>query len=452
MKQGDKIKISLQSMGNGGEGMAYIDGHAVIVPFALPGENVCARVVHVRRDGTVFASLMSVEDPSAERTSPPCAAFGVCGGCQLMHMTYEAQLSLKRRVVLENLKKIGGQDVEVPPVLPSPFVLGYRNKIQQPIGFDGKKAFTGFFKPSTHDIVRVSSCLLQHSEARRATVVFEEFLNQNKISVYNEKTGRGLVRHFVARYVDGQMLATVVVNGNSLPDWEKLYRALEKVYKKVGLFLNENRNKNNVILGEKTIWLKGLREITSQMCGVEFCLQPDSFFQINMPVAESIYRKVKQLALQCKTEVLIECFSGVGVLSAMLADDSYDSFGIEIVPSAWQDAQKIKEKNNLKRLTNICGDVNKELPKLALECRGKNITVVVDPPRKGVDKAARNTLIEAKPQTIIYVSCDSATLSRDVADFVAAGYKLTFVQAYDLFPNTKHVETVVVLSYKGPVI
>ena len=179
-------------------------------------------------------------------------------------------------------------------------------------------------------------------------------------------------------------------------------------------------------------------------------MQPDSFFQVNTSVAEKIYRKVKELAVCRETDALIECFSGVGVLSAMLADESYDSYGIEIVRSAWQDAEKIRRTNNLERLTNICGDVNRELPLFAERYAGKNVTVVVDPPRKGLDEKTRRTLIELNPRTLIYVSCDSATLARDAAHFVSAGFSLDLVRPYDMFPNTKHVETLVVLSKKIP--
>lgn len=333
---------------------------------------------------------------------------------------------------------------------PSENVTGYRNKVQQPLGFDGKEAFTGFFRTGTHDIVRVKRCLLQRREARQAAEIFCDFANRRKISVYDEKTGKGLLRHFLARYEDGQLLATVVVNGSSLPRWEELYSALTEVYPKTGLFLNENRKKSNVILGEKTVFLKGISQIDSVMCGVKFCLQPDSFFQVNTSVAEKIYRKVKELAVCRETDALIECFSGVGVLSAMLADDSYDSYGIEIVRSAWQDAEKIRRINNLERLTNICGDVNRELPLLAERYAGKNVTVVADPPRKGLDEKTRRTLIELNPRTLIYVSCDSATLARDAAHFVSAGFSLDLVRPYDMFPNTKHVETLVVLSKKIP--
>lgn len=448
MKQGDTIEIVIESIGGGGEGLARCGGHTVVVPFALTGEKAAAKVVHVKRDGTVFASLKNIEKPSADRVNPPCPFFGECGGCHLMHMSYPAQLNFKRRLVAENLKKIGGLDVEVMDTEPSENVTGYRNKVQQPLGFDGKEAFTGFFRTGTHDIVRVKRCLLQQREARQAAEIFCDFANRRKISVYDEKTGKGLLRHFLARYENGQLLATVVVNGSSLPRWEELYRALTEVYPKTGLFLNENRKRSNVILGEKTVFLKGISQIDSVMCGVKFCLQPDSFFQVNTSVAEKIYRKVKELAVCRETDALIECFSGVGVLSAMLADDSYDSYGIEIVRSAWQDAEKIRRTNNLERLTNICGDVNRELPFLAERYAGKNVTVVVDPPRKGLDEKTRRTLIELNPRTLIYVSCDSATLARDAAHFVSAGFSLDLVRPYDMFPNTKHVETLVLLSKK----
>lgn len=192
MKQGDKIKFSVQRLGGGGEGLAFDDGHTIVVPFALPKETVSARVVHVRRDGTAFASLLSVDKPASERTEPPCPVFGVCGGCQLMHMSYAAQLEFKRNLVSDNLKKIGGFNIELPEVVPSPCVLGYRNKVQQPVGFDGRTAFTGFFKCGTHDVVRVSRCLLQQKEARMATAVFEEFLNSRKFPFTTKKRERGL--------------------------------------------------------------------------------------------------------------------------------------------------------------------------------------------------------------------------------------------------------------------
>ena len=213
MKQGDTIEIVIESIGGGGEGLARCGGHTVVVPFALTGEKAAAKVVHVKRDGTVFASLKNIEKPSADRVNPPCPFFGECGGCHLMHMSYPAQLNFKRRLVAENLKKIGGLDVEVMETEPSENVTGYRNKVQQPLGFDGKEAFTGFFRTGTHDIVRVKRCLLQRREARQAAEIFCDFANRRKISVYDEKTGKGLLRHFLARYENGQLLATVDVDG-----------------------------------------------------------------------------------------------------------------------------------------------------------------------------------------------------------------------------------------------
>ena len=260
MKQGDTIEIVIESIGGGGEGLARCGGHTVVVPFALTGEKAAAKVVHVKRDGTVFARLKNIEKPSADRVNPPCPFFGECGGCHLMHMSYPAQLNFKRLLVAENLKKIGGLDVEVMETEPSENVTGYRNKVQQPLGFDGKEAFTGFFRTGTHDIVRVKRCLLQRREARQAAEIFCDFANRRKISVYDEKTGKGLLRHFLARYEDGQLLATVVVNGSSLPRWEELYSALTEVYPKTGLFLNENRKKS------KTVFLKGISQIDSVMC------------------------------------------------------------------------------------------------------------------------------------------------------------------------------------------
>lgn len=448
MKEGDVIEVEIIGLGDNGEGVAVFDGNTVFIPFALQGEKVSARVTHVKRSGTSFAEMREIITASTDRRKPSCPVFGVCGGCQLMHMSYAAQLDFKRRLVEKNLLKLGGICAQVEVVAPSERVLGYRNKVQQPVGFRRGRAFTGFFRAGTHDIIPVSECPLQEEKARAAVRIFGDFLNSSRASVYDERTGEGLVRHILARMENDCLLVTVVINGEDLPRWEALYDALSEKYPQVGLFININREKTNVVLGKETRHLKGLRAIKSKMCGINFSLQPDSFFQVNRSVAENIYHFTKQVVLSEKTEVLIECFSGVGILSAMLADDAFDSVGIEIVRSAWEDAQMVKKENNLRHLTNICGDVNVELPRLAEKYSGRHVTIVVDPPRKGLDKSVRNTLTALQPQTIVYISCDSATLSRDAADFVAAGYYLTTVRPFDLFPQTRHVETLVCLSKK----
>ena len=335
------------------------------------------------------------------------------------------------------------------PTVPSQNQWKYRNKVQFPVGERDGKPVVGFFKNDTHTLVQVDECPLQDEWAKKMTEAFIEYATKAKIKPYNEKRHEGVLRHLIGRYIDGQLLVTVVINGEELPNKELLVKELKKRFDDFGLFKNINTAKTNVILGKKTQWLYGRKVIESRLGDVAFFVRPDSFFQVNFDVMQKIYARVKDFLKDKKVDVLVDCFSGSGVLSAGLYQKDVTEYAIEIVPSSTIDADQLKDKNGLINLTNICGDVAVELPKIVDKHKGQKVAVVVDPPRKGVDKNTIDLLIQTKPDVIAYVSCDSATLSRDLKLLTQNGdYTVETVQPYDMFPQTKHVETVVCLSRK----
>ena len=361
-----------------------------------------------------------------------------------MRMSYAEQLAFKRNKVVGNLRKIGKLDCDVLPCVESPLQLRYRNKISLPVRGRVGSAYVGMYRRSTHQAVRIDGCMLCGDWAAKLCEVFSSYLNEHRIAPYDERSFKGEVRHLVARYIDGQLLVAIVANGEFKRDLRPLISKLSGCFDKFGLFVNVNESKNNVIMGRETEHIYGLKYIESEHFGVRFRLQVDSFFQVNDGVKNVVYSKVKELLDLSQTEVLIDCFSGVGVLTNALASDRFDTYAIEIEPSAVDDANALAALNG-KRITNVCGDVNVELPKLTKRLNGKRITMVVDPPRKGLGQTVCDAIISANVDNVVYVSCDSATLARDLAQ-LSSSYDVTYVQPFDMFPQTDQVETVVRLS------
>ena len=446
MKQGDSIKFFVQALGSNGEGVAKVGENYIYTPFVLPEEYVSARVTYAKRT-TVFACAKEILKPSKARVTPHCEKFGKCGGCQLQHADYSLQLSFKQDCVKQNLAKIGGLSIEVNPTVASPKQWKYRNKVQFPVGVRDGKAVLGFFKNDTHTLVPVATCPLQDEWADKMAKAFLDYANKTKTAVYDEKSHKGILRHLVGRFVDGQLLVMVVTNGEILPDWKIFVEELKKYFDDFGLFKNINTARTNVILGKRTDWLYGRKVIESNVDGIDFFLRPDSFFQVNFDVMRLIYQRVKQALRQKQIEVLVDCFSGSGVLSAGLYQAEVKEYAIEITPSSVEDANQLKQKNGLKDITNICGDVAVELPKIMSVHKDKKTAIVLDPPRKGIDKSTAQLLLDTKPNVIVYISCDSATLARDLKLLTQTNeYNIDFVQPYDMFPQTKHVESVVCLT------
>lgn len=444
MKETSKTVIYQAQAYSNAETVGQVDELTVFVPQMIVGETAEVQLTYVKK-GVGYGKVKRILQPSPKRVQPPCQNYGKCGGCSLMHASYDEQLVFKRNKVQNNLKKVGGLDVEVLPCVPSPKILGYRNKLSLPVRGKVGCVQIGMYKQNSHEVVDSDFCLLGEEWCQKLVAVFREFLNHNKILPYDEKTFGGTVRHLVARFVDEQLLVVVVTNGKQNVNWQPLAQKLEEVFPQFGLFVNENSLKNNVILGKVTKHVCGLQFIQSTHLGVKFRLRPTSFFQVNNQVKDQLYAKVKQLLDVSKTQVLVDCFSGVGVLTTVLASEKYQTYAVEIEPSAVQDAKEIAVLNNTPRVTNVCGDANVELPKIAAQNRGKVMSLVVDPPRKGLGETICTTILQAGFNNVVYVSCDSATLARDLK-MLSTSYTIEYVQPYDMFPNTTQVETVVLLS------
>lgn len=420
------------------------EGYRIFVSDAIVGEKALVKINHVKRN-VAYGNVIKILIPSEKRVKPQCSLYGKCGGCSLMHLDYSEQLVFKRNKVERNLRKIGNIFADVLPCVASPKVVGYRNKLSLPVSGKKGNVKIGMYRRSSHVVVDVDDCLLGGEWSQKLVRIFRVYFNNAGVQPYDEKTFKGEVRHIVARYVDGQLLATIVSNGKFCHDVKPLVDALKRNFEKFGLFVNENTYKNNVILGKKFEKLYGNDYIEGEHFGVKFRLRPGSFFQVNDGVKDLIYAKAKQLLDVSQTEVLVDCFSGIGILSNALCSDDYDTFAVEIEPSAVRDADEMAQLNNASRLANVLGDVCKELPQIALRNKGKRMSLVVDPPRKGLGADICSTICNSRFDNIVYISCDSATLARDLA-FLSDYYEIKYVQPYDMFPNTDQVETVVCIT------
>lgn len=444
LKQGDLIEVTINSYGSNGEGVALKDEYIVFVPLTIAGETVSVRVTYVKKN-ICYAQLVKVIEPSQHRVVPKCRYFGKCGGCLLQHMDYEEQLEVKKGIVISNMKKIAGLELSDINVVGSPLQYGYRNKISLPVVGRRGNVVIGMYRSDSHDIVPCDGCDITGSWATELVALMKKFLDSNFIQPYNQRTFKGEIRHIVARYIDNQLLLTLVFNGETKRDFSKLCRLLDEKFSKWGLFVNINALKNNVIMGKTTYHIDGIDSIVStDVNGVVFRLQPDSFFQVNDKVKDLLYSKARQLIASQGTEALVDCFSGVGLLTCAMCSPSYHTYAIEIVKEASEDAEVMRKLNNIDTLTNICGDVTQELPKVMEQCKGKKTVLLVDPPRKGLGEKICKTITDNMPDKVVYISCDNATLARDLT-YLLPYYELKYIELYDLFPHTRHIETLVQL-------
>ena len=445
LKINDVIEYTAQGYGNC-ETVGVVDNYTVFVPHMIVGEVARVNINYVKGN-VAYGDVVELLEQSNHRVQPHCTHFGSCGGCTLSHMDYSEQLVFKRNKVASNIAKIAKFDLDVLPCMGSEKVTAYRNKLSLPVSGKRGNVCIGMYRRNSHSVVDMDDCGLGGDWSKRLVAIFREYCNNVGVIPYDEQTFKGEVRHLVARYVDGQLLVTVVSNGAYKRDLQPLINALNKTFDKYGLFVNINTQRNNVILGREIQHVCGLQYIESTHLGVRFRLRPTSFFQVNDEVKDAIYSKVRELLDVSHTEVLVDCFSGVGILTNILASSKYDTYAIEIEPSAVQDANEMVALNNTPRTTNICGDVTVELPKIVQANAGERLTLVVDPPRKGLGETICNTLIDANIDNIVYISCDSATLARDLA-LLSENYTPTYIQPWDMFPHTDQVETLVCLTRK----
>ena len=428
-----------------GLGIARIDGQVVFVHGAVRGETCDVLVMKVLKNAA-FGKIAALAEPSPARRQPDCPYYGRCGGCDFRHMSYEEELWAKRARVQDALTRIGGAEVTVEEILGAEQPLHYRNKSIYPISPAGE---VGFYRARSHQVVHVEHCLIQKPEADALAQAVRDYIARFQVEPYNEATGRGLLRHlYVRTSCRGESLACLLVNGSRLPHEQELVDMLRAAAPGVcGVVLGENTRRGNAILGDRYRTLWGRDYLTDTLCGLELRLSVPSFYQVNHDQAQRLYEKALEYAGLTGRELAVDLYCGAGTITQVLARRARHVIGGEIVPEAIRDAEDSARRNGVENVEFLCGDASR----LAAELRQRGLrpdVICVDPPRKGLAPDVVEAAASMTPGRIVYVSCDPATLARDVARFAPLGYRPVRACAVDLFPGTAHVETVVLLSHK----
>ena len=431
-----------------GQGVAKIEGCAVFVPNAIAGEKCRIRVTLVRKTWAA-GKIVEILERSPHRVNRECPVAKLCGGCDFWHMDYEEETRLKAARVRDCLNRLAGEALEEVPILAAPTCRSYRNKAQYPVSADKKHAFAGFFKAGTHDVVENNRCLILPEETDRVKDAVMIHVNQYQIPVYDEATHTGLLRHIYVRRgaVSRQILVCLVVNGRKFPHAEPLIRRLQQIPGFTTLVLSVNERKGNAVLGEKFISLYGPGYIEDTLCGLNFRLSPRSFYQVNHAQAQRLYECAIRQAGITKSDTVLDLYCGVGTITLAMTGAAGKVYGVEVIPQAVEDARDNARRNGIENAEFFCGDAGEAA--LELEKQGIRADVaVVDPPRKGLNADTIEALHRMAPRRIVYVSCDPATLARDVALLKERGYALQSATAADLFPRCAHVESIVCLTRK----
>ena len=433
-----------------GMGVARWEGRVVFIPGTILGERWEVQLLKVKTN-VAWGRAVRLLAPSPERVELDCPLAGRCGGCQYRHMTYEEELRAKRQRVQDALTRVGGVSLELPQVLGAENPLRYRNKVQFPVAQEKRGLAVGYYRSRSHDVLDVDDCLLQPETVTTLRRAFKGWMERYRVPAYDEGTCQGLIRHLYVRTNQaGEALCCVVANGTRLPHAPELVQSLRQAAPTLaGLVLNTNTKDTNVILGPnyRTIWGRDFLE--ERLCGMTFRLSVPSFFQINRAQTERLYAQALEFAGLTGQETVLDLYCGIGTISLALAQRAGQVIGAEIVPEAVQDAQANAARNQVSNARFLCGDAGEAAFQLAAEGVRPQV-ICVDPPRKGLAPEVPEILASMAPERIVYVSCDPATLARDVKRFGELGYPAVKSQAVDLFPRTAHVETVVLLS-KGEI-
>ena len=430
-----------------GFGVAHVEDRAVFVKGAIPGETCQIKLVKITKTA-VYGRLEQVLVPSPHRTVPECPHFGLCGGCDFMHMDYALESELKRQRVSDALRRIGGVEPEPLPMIPAPSTAGYRNKVQFPVAMTKSGPAAGFFRARTHDLIPVTHCHIQPQEAEQVSQAVLGWMEQYHILPYDEATHGGYIRHIFVRkaVVTGQLMVCLVVNSETLPKSRQLVEALRAALPDLTTVVyNVNTRPGNAILGSTYHTLFGQGYIEDRLCGLTFRLSPASFYQVNHHQAQVLYETAISLAGLTGRETVLDLYCGTGTITLAMARDAGQVIGVEVVPQAIEDAQNNARRNGIENARFFCADAGQAAARLAAEGIRPEV-ITLDPPRKGVSPEVIDALVQMSPQRIVYVSCDPATLARDVKLLTARGYAFSQATAVDLFPRTKHVETVCLLS------
>ena len=431
-----------------GQGVAHVEGCAVFLPNAVAGERVRLRIEKAQKTWAA-GKIVEILEKSPHRVNRACPVAKLCGGCDFWHMDYAEETRLKAERVKNCLNRLGGEALTEMPILAAPDCYGYRNKAQYPVAAKKGRAYAGFFRAGTHDVVENKRCLILPEETDAVKDAVMDYVNQYRVSVYDEGSHTGLLRHIYVRRgaVSKQILVCLVCNGEKLPKVDALLARLQRIPGFTTLVLSVNTRKGNAVLGEKFVTLYGPGYIEDTLCGLNFRLSPRSFYQVNHHQAQRLYEAAISLAGITKQDTVLDLYCGVGTITLAMASAAGKVIGVEVIPQAVEDARDNARRNGIDNAEFFCGDAGQAA--LALEAQGVHPdVVVVDPPRKGLNADTIEALHRMAPRRIVYVSCDPATLARDVALLKQRGYALRSVTAADLFPRCAHVETVALLSRK----
>ena len=447
LKENNIYTATVEGYSSEGLGIVRIEGAVVFVPRAIRGEEIDLKITKVMKTAAA-GEIVKIRKPSPERTKPECPYFGKCGGCDFQHMSYTEELSAKRQRVQDALTRIGGIDVAVEEILGAKDPMHYRNKSQYPVGADGA---IGFYRARTHKVVPIDRCLIQSEISDRTAKAVGEWMKRYKIAPYDERTHKGLIRHIYVRVnKKGESLCCVVANGKQVPREPELAAYITAAAPRtVGVVLNTNTAVGNVILGDKYRTLWGKDFLMDTLRGLDFKLSVPSFYQVNRAQAEVLYGKALEFAALTGEETVLDLYCGTGTITLCLARQAKKAIGAEIVPPAIEDAKENARRNHIENAEFFCGDASDIAAKLEKEGLRPDV-ITVDPPRKGLAPEVIASIAAMGPGRVVYVSCDPATLGRDLKIFKEFGYETRRAVAVDMFPGTRHVETVVLLS-KGEV-
>lgn len=452
IKNGQLCELRITGCTSDGEGVGRVDGAVVFVPYAVEGELLRVRIVNVGKS-VAHGRIVEILERSPARIEPDCPYFGRCGGCDFRHVTYAEECRLKRQRVFDALSRIGGAEPGELPMHGAPEQNGYRNKVQYPVGQGKNRAVAGFFRNRTHEIISIESCKIQPECADRIRAAVLSWMEKEKLRGYDEKTHTGTVRHIYLRrgWVSGQLLCCIVVNCAELRQKQSLISALLAAEPGLtSIVLSYHQKRGNTVLGERFETVYGADTIEDTLCGNRFRLSPRSFYQINHDQAERLYEKALEFADLHGNETVLDLYCGVGTITLCLAKRAKKAYGVEIIASAIEDARLNARENGIGNAEFFCADASEAAKRFA-QAGQKPDVIVADPPRKGLAPEVIEAMLAMQPERIVYVSCDPATLARDVRLLTQSGYRLQNAEAFDLFPRCAHVETVALLERKCPI-
>lgn len=458
MEKNQEFIVTIEDMNEDGAGVGKVDGYIWFVKDAVIGDVVRAKAMKMKKSYG-FARLMEVLEPSASRVIPSCPVARQCGGCQLQAMSYEEQLKFKERKVMNNLIRIGKfaeDEIHMLPIMGMEEPWRYRNKAQFPFGKDKDgNVIAGFYAGRTHAIVEAEDCLLGVEENREILDIVKQFMKEMKIEPYDELSHKGLVRHVLIRkgFKTGEIMVCLVINGNKLPGKERLVEMLtgvDGIKGMTSISYSVNQEKTNVIMGKEIVNLYGPGYITDYIGNVKYQISPLSFYQVNPVQTERLYGTALEYAGLTGNEIVWDLYCGIGTISLFLAQKAKKVYGVEIVPQAIEDARRNAEINGIHNAEFFVGKAEEVLPERFEKNHVHADVIVVDPPRKGCDAVCLDTILKMRPERVVYVSCDSATLARDLRYLADGGYVVERGRCCDMFPGTVHCETVVLLSQQKP--